>query len=76
MSSWNEFMLASVVLQNPKTYTVAVGLYTLSQGQGGGYINWSLFAAGATLASLPLLVLYLSLQKQLLQGMAMGGVKA
>jgi arabinogalactan oligomer/maltooligosaccharide transport system permease protein len=76
MGSWNEFMLASIVLQKPSTYTLAVGLHVLSNGQGGGYTDWGLFAAGATLASIPLLIIYLALQKQLLQGMAMGGVKA
>ncbi len=73
MSTYNEFMVASLVLQGgPSTYTVAVGLRTLINNQYA--TNWTLFAAGAVVATFPLMMIFLALQKQLLSGLSRGAV--
>lgn len=73
MTSYNEFMIASLVLQGgPSTFTVAVGLRSLIYNQFA--TNWTLFAAGAVVATFPLMAIYLLLQKQLISGMTRGAV--
>lgn len=72
-ASYNDFLFASLVLQSPDNYTVTVGLFHLISGQYT--TNWAQFAAGAVLASLPILIIYLGLQRQLLSGLAAGSVK-
>ncbi|MCY0865413.1 MAG: sugar ABC transporter permease [Sulfobacillus sp.] len=73
MGSYNEFMIASLVLQGgPQTYTVAVGLRSLIANQYA--TNWTLFAAGAVIATFPIMFIYLALQKQLLSGLTRGAV--
>lgn len=75
MGTYNEFMVASLVLQgSPSSYTVAVGLKSLISGQYA--TNWTLFAAGAVVATFPLMLIFLSLQKQLISGMSRGAVNA
>lgn len=73
MGTYNEFMVASVVLQGgPKSYTIALGLRSLIANQYA--TNWALFAAGAVVSTFPLMVIYLALQKQLIAGMSRGAV--
>lgn len=75
MTSFNEYMIASLVLQSgPSTYTVAVGLHSLIYNQFA--TNWTLFAAGAVVASFPLMIIYLALQRQLISGMTRGAVNS
>lgn len=71
--NYNDFIFSSLILQTPDHFTIAVGLYRLINGQFT--TNWAIFAAGAVLASLPILVVYLSLQKQLVSGLSQGAVK-
>ncbi|MFF5020830.1 sugar ABC transporter permease [Micrococcus luteus] len=69
----SEFVIASVVLTDPSAQTLAVGLY--------GYVsetrseNWGVFAAGAVLAALPVMALFLFLQRYIVSGLTAGGVK-
>lgn len=69
----NEFVIASIILVNPKSYTLALGL----QGYiSGNYSNhWGPFAAGAVLASIPAVVLFYILQRYIVQGLTAGSVK-
>ncbi|OFR89552.1 sugar ABC transporter permease [Micrococcus sp. HMSC067E09] len=73
ISTVSEFVIASVVLTDPGTQTLAVGLF--------GYVsetrseNWGVFAAGAVLAALPVMALFLFLQKYIVSGLTAGGVK-
>ena len=73
ISTVSEFVIASVVLTDPAAQTLAVGLY--------GYVsetrseNWGVFAAGAVLAALPVMALFLFLQRYIVSGLTAGGVK-
>lgn len=73
IGTFNEFILASVFLQNVETRTVAVGLQSFVASQFS--TNWGAFAAGSVLASLPVVALFLSLQKYIVSGVTAGAVK-
>ena len=69
----NEFVLASVLLNDTEEFTLAVGLFRFIDGQFGQ--NWGAFAAGAVLASIPVIVLWQFLQKFVVSGLTSGAVK-
>ncbi|MBO1750677.1 sugar ABC transporter permease [Actinotalea sp. BY-33] len=73
IATFGEFIIARVVLQSEANWTLAVGLY--------GWVsalleaNWGLFAAGAVISALPVLALFLFLQKYIVGGLTAGSVK-
>ena len=68
-----EFVIASVILTSPESQTLAVGLYTfISQAQSK---NWGVFAAGAVISAIPIVTLFLFLQKYIVSGLTAGSVK-
>ncbi|MBB5643505.1 sugar ABC transporter permease [Cryobacterium roopkundense] len=69
----NEFVIASVVLISPEKQTLAVGLYQFVSQEFS--TNYSVFAAGAVLAALPVMALFLWLQKYIVSGLTAGSVK-
>ncbi|GAB2891844.1 sugar ABC transporter permease [Neomicrococcus lactis] len=69
----SEFVIASVVLTDPDSQTLAVGLYSYVSEQRSE--NWGVFAAGAVLAALPVMALFLFLQRYITSGLTAGGVK-
>ncbi|SNC73602.1 carbohydrate ABC transporter membrane protein 2, CUT1 family [Kytococcus aerolatus] len=71
---WGEFMLASIFLKDVDSQTLGVGLWQMQQGNEKN-ANFGEFAAGALLASLPVVVLYLTFQRQLVSGLTSGSVK-
>lgn len=74
VATFNEYVVASVVLGNdPAQNTLAIGLFSYVSEQFNS--NWQVFAAGAVLASLPVLVLFLWLQKYIVGGLTVGAVK-
>jgi len=72
MTSWNEFILASVFMTEELRYTAPVGLRFFV---GGFSALWGYFAAGSIIVSLPVVILFLYLQKYLISGLTAGGVK-
>lgn len=72
MWTWNDFLIPLVMSPSGKLRTAPLGL-AFFQGQ---YTQGStLLAAGAVLVALPMVVLYLVLQKQFISGMTEGAVK-
>ena len=72
--AYNEYVIASVVMTGGfKSMPLAVGLQSMIEGQYG--INWSRYCAAATMGSIPMIVLFYSLQKYFIGGLAEGGVK-
>ncbi len=68
-----DFLLAKVLLTSPKSYTLAVGLFTLINDFRT--INQPAFAAGGLLTAIPIVILFITLQKQLVSGLTSGSVK-
>jgi arabinogalactan oligomer / maltooligosaccharide transport system permease protein len=72
MTAWNEFILAATFLEEEIKYTAPVGLRFFV---GGFASQWGYFAAGSIIISIPVVVLFLYLQKYLVSGLTAGGVK-
>jgi raffinose/stachyose/melibiose transport system permease protein/N-acetylglucosamine transport system permease protein len=74
ISLWNEFLLALTLLNDSKSYTLPIGLYAL-QGAMQYTGDWvSLFAA-VVVVTIPTLIIYLFLSRQIIEGLTMGAVK-
>ena len=70
----NEFLVASVVLGqgDDENFTLAVGMFRFIDGQGG---EWGQFAAGSVMAGVPVVLLFLFLQRWIVSGLTAGAVK-
>ncbi|PWD51173.1 sugar ABC transporter permease [Serinibacter arcticus] len=73
ISSFGDFILARIVLTSEDNWTLAVGMYQWVSNQLTS--RWGLFAAGSMIAALPVLVLFLSLQRFIVGGLSAGSVK-
>jgi arabinogalactan oligomer/maltooligosaccharide transport system permease protein len=72
MTAWNEFIQAATFMNKEEMYTMPVGLRFFV----GGYSQqWGYFAAGSIVAAIPIMVLFLFLQKYLVSGLTAGAVK-
>lgn len=71
----NEFVLADAVLGqgDPENFTLAVGLFRYLSDEFNQ--RWGTFAAGALMAGVPVVVLFLFLQKYIVSGLTQGAVK-
>ena len=72
MASWSEYVVAAIILQDPKLYTLPLGLKTF---QASLSTQWGLYAAGAVVVSIPVTILFISLSRYLVSGLTMGSVK-
>lgn len=69
----SDFILASIALNDPEKLTLATGLRAFISDPYSK--DWSLFGAGAILAALPIVILFLFLQKYIVSGLTGGAVK-
>ena len=74
MSAWNEYPVALVMLTDAAKQTLPVGIANLYEVQRYA-TDWGALFAALVLALIPTVVLFLIGQKQLLQGMNVGGIK-
>ena len=72
VASWNNFLWPFIVITNPDMMTLPVGL---SQVQTAYGIRYAQIMASAVLGGLPLLVVFLFFQRQIVQGIAGTGIK-
>lgn len=72
LQSYNSFMWPLVLVSDSTQYTLPVGLNTLFQAENRAF---DLVLAGAVLASVPTVLVFLILRKQLLEGLSAGAVK-
>ena len=72
IGTFGDFILASIVFNTTEQFTVAVGLQLLLADPWTK--NWAMFAAGAVMASTPIVILFVSLQKYITNGLT-GAVK-
>lgn len=73
ISTYGEFIIAKTVLTSSSKWTLALGLYTWASDERNA--PWGLFAAGAVLAAIPIVLLTLFLQKYIVSGLTSGAVK-
>lgn len=75
LSPWMDFIFASVIMgDNYDNYTVALGLFKMLERE---FINdyYTQFAAGCVLISIPIALLFMSMQKYYVEGVSGGAVK-
>jgi ABC-type glycerol-3-phosphate transport system permease component len=73
IAGWNEFMFASIFMQRYSQWTLPVGIAETAVGQYS--TNWTNLMAGGVIIALPIVILFLCLQKYLVSGMTAGAVK-
>ena len=73
LTSWNNFLWPLVVAQNESKYTLPVALALYSVGQNA--TKYGLLLAGAVVVVIPVIVIFLVLQRRIMQGIAMTGIK-
>jgi len=72
MISWNEYLFASVLLSSQSLFTLPIGLEALNQA----FENvWGQLMAASVLTSIPVIVLFLYLEKYLVEGLTFGAVE-
>ena len=71
---WQEFTLPWLFLTKPQDYTLSMTLYNMV-GQYASSIPWNRFAAMSVIVALPVAVIYVLLQKQIVGGLTAGGIK-
>lgn len=70
---WNEYIFAINFMTGESTYTLAAGLYSLQANETSG--SWPVFSAASLLVSLPILIIFFAMQRNMASGLTSGGVK-
>ncbi|MFP3852837.1 MAG: sugar ABC transporter permease [Anaerolineales bacterium] len=73
VQAFNEFIIANILLRSTQNYTLMVGLYLFISDSFAQ--DWGIFAAGAIIGAVPIAVLYVTLQDQIVGGLTSGAVK-
>lgn len=73
IGTYGDFILARILLRDVDQYTLMVGLQIFTSGQFDQ--KWGVFAAGALIGALPIMIIYLALQDQIVGGLTQGAVK-
>tara|TARA_B100001093_G_scaffold211033_1_gene202577 strand:+ start:3032 stop:4255 length:1224 start_codon:yes stop_codon:yes gene_type:complete len=71
MIAWNEFLIAFMFLDDPNIFTLSRGIMSLNSSE----IPQQHLMAGAVIATIPVMVIFLYLEKFLISGLSAGGVK-
>ncbi len=72
LGQWNNLFTANIFLSSPENYTVPL---LLNQFKGLYITDWTLMMAAATIAVIPVLVVYLIGQRYIIEGVALTGIK-
>ena len=73
--AWNEVLFASV-LTNDATRTLGIGLQGyLASGEAGGQVYWNQLMGASLVSSIPAVVLFLAVQRFIVQGLTHGAVR-
>lgn len=72
MAAWSEFMVARIVISRQAMYTLPLGLESLA---GQFQTEWANYAAGSLIVCVPVMVLFVVLNRAIVGGLALGSVK-
>jgi len=72
MGAWNNFIFPQIIMQSPEKLTLSVGIVQL---RGLYSVDYGLIMAGTLLSILPVMALFLLLQKEFIAGLTSGAVK-
>lgn len=73
LSVWNEFLFAITFLPGPEFKPIATSLFAFQARFGR---DWGLTSAGSVIMMLPIIILFLLLQRRFIEGLTQGGLKA
>lgn len=73
LGAWNEYFLALILIRSPERRTIPLAIQVFFYSFGRS--EWSQVFAALTIASLPMIVVYILLQRQFIQGLTSGAVK-
>ena len=73
IATYSEYVISSVFLQTPGNMTLALGLQSFISDQFAAH--WTLVSAAAVLSSLPIMIVFMALQRYIQNGLVAGGVK-
>jgi multiple sugar transport system permease protein len=73
MGNWNSYMWPLIITTSKELRTLQIGLRYFVNQEGG--TQWGLFMAAAVLVSVPVIVIYFTVQKQFVEGIATTGLK-
>lgn len=69
LNVWNEFILANLLLTDDSLMTLQTGLYKF---QGPNLANYPVLMAGLTISAIPIIIIYLFMQKHIIKGLSSG----
>ena len=72
INSWNDYFMQLIMLSSNRNLTISLGIATM---QGESSTDFGLLMAGAALASVPIIIVFLIFQKYFTKGITMGAVK-
>lgn len=72
LANWNNYLWPLIVTQSPEMRVVQVGIASFA---GEHSTQWQLIMAGSTVAAIPGLILYIFLQRYLIEGIKLSGLK-
>lgn len=72
INSWNEYTISTVLISTPANKPITVGI---TQFSSFNMIEWQYLFASALLATIPVIILFMCIEKHLAEGLTSGGVK-
>ena len=75
LGSWNSFIWPLMVLTRSKVVTLPVGIATMRNQATGGATPYNEMMAAATMVSVPIILLFIALQRHFISGLTIGAVK-
>jgi arabinogalactan oligomer/maltooligosaccharide transport system permease protein len=72
MSAWSEYLVAAQILQDPRLYTLPLGLKQFQQNMS---TEWGLYAAGSLVVTIPVVAIFMIANRWLVSGLTLGSVK-
>ncbi len=73
IATYSEYVITSIFLQTPGKMTLALGLQSFISDQFAAH--WTMFSAAAVISSLPIMIVFMCLQRFIQNGLVAGGVK-
>ncbi|MGE5583791.1 MAG: sugar ABC transporter permease [Bacillota bacterium] len=72
MATWNEFITANIVFTDTELHTLPLGIFNMT---GALSSDWGIFSAACIVTAIPVIILYVSLSKFLINGLTLGGIR-
>jgi arabinogalactan oligomer/maltooligosaccharide transport system permease protein len=72
MAAWSEFLVARIIINRQALYTLPLGLESLA---GQFQTEWANYAAGSLMVCVPVMIMFVALNRYLVSGLSLGGVK-